>query len=190
MSLGVRPLMEREESGKFRPLCEETGPPSRTLQTTSPFVDALDPQPDQAVVYEEAVARPHVVDEPVVGGREPARVADEVPRGDDDLVALDQARAALDLAGPDLRPLQVLHHGHVAPELLGRGAHDLGVVQVHVVVAVAEVEPGHVYPDPDQGLYALPRGGRGPERRDDLGPAHRQIPSPALTLGLNAIRPG
>ena len=28
--------MDREESGKFKPLCEETGPPSRTSQTMSP----------------------------------------------------------------------------------------------------------------------------------------------------------
>jgi hypothetical protein len=36
MSLGVRPCIERWESGKFRPLCEETGPPSRTSQIMSP----------------------------------------------------------------------------------------------------------------------------------------------------------
>src|SRR5215211_1827522 len=36
MSFGVRPLMERVESGKLSPLWDETGPPSRTSQATSP----------------------------------------------------------------------------------------------------------------------------------------------------------
>src|SRR5215211_4900103 len=108
----------------------------------------------------------------LVGRGEPARVADEVARRNDDPVPLHELRAVLDLAGSDLGSLEVLHNRHVAARLLRGRSDDLGVLQVHRVVAVAEVEPRHVYADPDQGPYALRRGGRWPQSCDYLRPAH------------------
>jgi hypothetical protein len=166
------------------------GPALEDLADDLAVLDGFHPEADEAVVYEEPVARPDVVGESLVGGREPARVAHEVPRGDDEAVALHQPRPTLDLAGPDLGALQVLHHRHVTPQLLRRRPDDLGVPQVHVVVAVAEVEPRYVYPDPDEGPYALLGGGRGSQGGDYLRPTHAQTPFPGLTRGLNAIRPG
>src|ERR687893_433841 len=58
-------------------------------------LDALDPKPDEAVVYEEPVAGLHVFGEPVVGGGEAARVAHEGARRDDDPVSPPRLRAAL-----------------------------------------------------------------------------------------------
>src|SRR5215204_5194140 len=125
-------------------------------------LDAHHPQTDEAVVYEEPIAGLHVLGEALVGGGEPARVTDEVPRRDDDSVPLHELRAILHVAGPYLGALEVLHDRRVAPQLLRRRAHDLGVLQVHLVVAVAKVEACNVYSDSDQGLDLLFRGGRGP----------------------------
>src|SRR5215210_2189689 len=149
-------------------------------------LDALDPQPDEAVVYEQTMAGTHVVGQALVRGREPASVAREVSGGQHDPATLHELRVALDFAGPDLGPLNVLQDGDVTSQLFRGVAHDPGVVQVHAVLAVGEVEPRNFHPGADERPYGLLRGGGRTQRRDDLRPAQRQSP----LLGLKAARPG
>ena len=136
------------------------------------------------------MAGAYVVGQPLVCGREPARVPREVSGRDHDPAALYQLRLALYFAGPDLGSLDVLQNGDVAPKLPGAAAYDLGVLQVHAVLAVGEVEPRHVHPGTHERPDGLLRGGGRTQGRDYLRPAQRQPSLSGFTLGLKAARPG
>src|SRR5919107_1618082 len=174
----VEPLVGRDRAA-FQNLADDLA-----------ILDALNPQPDEAVVYEETVPGADIVGQVLVRGRETARVPREVSRGDHEPAALYQLGVALHFAGPDLGSLDVLQNGDVTPQLPGGAAYDLGVLQVHAVLAVGEVEPRHVHPGPHERPDGLLRRGGRTQGRDYLRPAQRQPSPPGLTLGLKAARPG
>src|SRR5829696_4603255 len=95
-----------------------------------------------------------VLDDLLIGRREPASIAQEISRRNRHPVPLDELRLADDLTDPYLRSLNVLHHRHVAARLLRRLAHQMGVLEVRLVLTVAEVQPRHVHPE----VYEVPDG--------------------------------
>ncbi len=176
---------------EVQPLVGGDGAAFEDLADDLAVLDALDAQADEAVVDEQAVAGAHVVGQVLVGGGEPARVPDEVSGGDE--------RPGFPPPAPSLprprrsgswAPARPARWRRCAPCSSAMPAHDLGVLQVHAVLAVGEVEPRNVDPGPDEGP-------RWPPRRRSRALASllssscaTSDPSSRLTLGLKAARPG
>src|SRR4029453_9434865 len=98
----------------------------------------------------------------------------DVITGDrDDVTALPLVRAVREAAEPDLRPLQVGEDRDGPIGLVRRGPDQLEHPAVVLVVAVAEVQPGHVHARLDEPAHALRGGGGGTHGAYDLGaPCH------------------
>src|SRR5918997_2336444 len=141
-------------------------------------LDLVYPELQKTVVYEDPVAGLDILDYLLIGGREPAGVAQEVPRRYRHPVSLYQLRPADYLAGPYLRPLQILHHRHVAPQRFCRFTHEAGVLLVPLVFAVAKVQACHVHPETYEVFDSLLRRGAGTQSRDYLRPALHPLPPP------------
>src|ERR671921_116609 len=153
--LGREPPDGERGVGEVQALVGRDGATFQDLADHLAVLYALHAQAYEAVVDEQAIAGGYVVGQVLVGGGEPARVAREVPGGEHHAASLHQLCPVFHVSGPDLRPLHVLQDGDVAARLPGHAADDLGVFQVHAVLAVGEVEPGYVHPGVNQGRYGL-----------------------------------
>src|SRR5262249_26001316 len=98
-------------------------------------------------------------------------------RGDDELGAVAKLhRPLLERPHADLRALEVLQDADRAAALVRLGAHRAQRREVRVVVAVREVQSGHVHARVDEPADDVGRPGRGPERAYDLGASHSYPP--------------
>ena len=137
-------------------------------------------QLQKPVVQKEPIARPNILGQVGVGGCDLVFVAVHLTGGQGEALALPQhRRAAGDGPHPQPRPLQILEHGYLLALLMSQATDEGQASSVGVVVAVREVEAGHVHPGSDHLPHDL-LGFRGwAEGADDLGARHGH--SPLLT---------
>ena len=121
------------------------------------LVGLLHPQLEQSVVEQDAVAGVHVRgQEGIGGGDDLLRPGHGLVGGDGEGGAGDQLHLSLDqLAGADLRTLQVAQHAHRLAHLERRGPEHRQRLRVLRVAPVAEVQPGDVHPGVQQFLEDL-----------------------------------
>ena len=143
--------------GRLTPLCEETTPPTITSQRARPALDRLDAELDVAVVDQHVVADLEHRAEDGGADREgrPSRAASSpaittvAPRS--------SMIGCLEVADPELRPLQVGDQSDRPAGARLRLAHAGRAQAVVVVVAVGHVEPRTVHAGGDQGGERLGR---------------------------------
>ena len=132
-----------------------------------PGLDALDAQPNHAVVDEHVVPRLQHVADRSRADRQLA-VARRAGRSNDDLLAACERHRPLEVADAQLRPLQVGdQRERAAAFLLNRAdkARHLGVLGAH---PVRVVQPGGVHARLDEPTNPISRRRRRADRRDDL----------------------
>ncbi len=141
-------------------------------------VDPGDFEADFAVVDEDAFTGGDVVGEAGVGGAAHVAVAfGAVFDGDGEGVAAFKEYGAFgEAAEPDFRALKVGEDADAAAGLVGGLAHPVVALLVLGVLAVAEVEAGHVHSGVDQAFDLVVGVGGGPKGTDDLCSAHRSEP--------------
>ncbi len=151
-----------------------------------------DPEHDPTVVDQHRVAGLEVVRQPLVLHGDPAVAAGLAPLDQRDLAAgLEGEVAPRDAPGADLGPAEILEESDRFPEAGGDPAQRLDALQVLLVGPVAEVQPGHVEPGPEELLHALLAVRCRTDGTDDFGTtpqhahghgAYRLHPSPQIVF--------
>ena len=126
---------------------------------------------DQTVVDENAIARPDVVREVVIGDRDLVGFRDVFGCKNDRAAVLKLTRR---VQRPDAntRALQVAENGHGPTEFGGDRTHDVDRSGVLFVRTVRKIDARDVQPRLDQIAYALGRIARWAECADNLGARH------------------
>ena len=142
-------------------------------QTTSAPLTSLDAQLDEAVGEQDAGAGLEVFGERLEGGADERGGAFDLARGDGEALAGDQQHGlvVLQLAGADLRALQVGEDADGLAFFAGDVAHHLDQLGLLRMGAVREVEAGDVESGADELAEDFGSAGGGPEGGDDLGAA-------------------
>ena len=142
-------------------MCDVTDPAHDHLALRAPVGHRPDTQPDEPVVDQHVVARlQHVADH---GGRDrqlPALAI--VLRAHGDGLALAEDEGLLELADPELRPLEVGDQGDRAPCRRLGFADATRALGMLLVRPVREVEPRRVHPRGDELAQLLRRVRRRP----------------------------
>ena len=139
--------------------------------------DFINVQSDEAVVQHDAAARPHIVGQVFIGDGADLVGALDLAAGQRELLARHQLFHAVgEGAQTDLRAFGVQHGGHGHTQFLRQSAQLVQTTLVLGVIAVREIESGHVHAVFQQlAQHAFLVGGRA-KGANDLGLAHRKHP--------------
>src|SRR5712691_5411030 len=139
-----------------------------------PAGDRLDCELDPAVVKEHTIALSYRLDELDVADLDLVWVL-AVRSGEHDLATSNQAHERrVEPTRPDLRALQVADDRDRLADSVGRRPHVGRGAPVRVVVAMREVEPGHVHARLDEVLQHGRRRARRPDGADDASAADQR----------------
>jgi hypothetical protein len=154
----------------------------------APTPDALDAEPDQAVVDQHLVARlQHLADHRRQHGQ--LAVARALVAGDDHFVATRQRHRIRKVADPEFRALQIGDQRKRAADRLLHVADEASALGVLFASAVGKIEPRGVHPGFDERAHSFGGAGRGSDRGDDLGSPRLVSHHVSVALGSSTLLP-
>jgi hypothetical protein len=94
------------------------------------------------------------------------------PGSQGEILALPQGNLSGDLPHPQLGSLKVAHDGQHPLLFLGQATHQGDVAGMDLMVAVGEIDAGHIHSGPDHLPQGPLRLGSRTQGADDFGTAH------------------
>ena len=141
-------------------------------------VDLLHPHGHQAVVDQDHLVRPDLLVQILIGDGHLMLVAGHVLRGEDEAVAGVQGDGAVGKgADTDLRALGVQDGGHRAADGVPDGVEPVQPLQMLLMGAMGEVEPGGIHPGADEPADHFLAVHRRAKSADDLRATHDTPPA-------------